>query len=462
MAGQNRKVVRYHRPFRINIGLVVFFIIFIYMVVISIHYFMKDSISIYEVTEKNISDDNTYKGIILRDESIYYTDKAGYVNYYIGDGERTAKGATIYTLDETGEISKALSNTDTENNLTKDDSAKIRNAIAAFRKQYNGSNYYTVADFKYEVENTILEQTTASRLSDLKKLLSDSNRGNFEAVKAKKSGILSYTMDGYETLTAGAVTTELFKNAQEKRTQLRSNEAVGKSSPVYKMINSEDWNIIIPLSDEQYSKLKELEKVKITLKKEQISVLVGITVYENQGGYFANLSLNKYMVDYINDRYLDLEIQLNTAEGLKIPITSILEKKFLTVPAEYIGVGGKTNSTGVTKETFNEKSGQSEYEFVPVTVVFTNEDISYIEGTEVEAGDSIINTETGKNHQLGKTASLEGVYNVNKGYAVFRVIEKIYENKEYAIVSKDTAYGLSAYDHIVVNAKSMKESQLIK
>ncbi len=462
MARHNNKVVRYHKPFHINIGLVVFFIIFIYMVVISIHYFFEDSISIYEVVEKNISDDNTYKGIILRNESIYYTDKAGYVNYYIGDGTKVAKGATVYTIDETGEIYKALTNADTVNTLSREDTAKIRNAVASFREEYNKSNYFTVSDLKYDIENTILEQNTASLLSDLNNLVSDSNRGSFEAISSKKSGIVSYTMDGYENLNSAQITTDNFKNIDEKRVQLRSNEAVAEGSPVYKMINSEDWNIIIPLSDSQYKKLKDFEKVQITLKKDQVSVIAGITTYESNGSYFANLSLNKYMIRYINERYLDLEVQLNSAQGLKIPVTSILKKKFLVVPNEYIGVGGKTNSTGITKESFDKKSGESQYEFVPVTVVLSNEKESYIYSDSIAENEYIINTQTNERYQLGKMDALEGVYNVNKGYAVFRVIEKIYENKEYAIVSKETPYGLSAYDHIVVNAESMKESELVK
>lgn len=462
LARRNNKVVRYRKPFRLNVGVIVFFIIFIYIVVISINYFSKDSISIYEVVEKSISDDNSYKGIILRNETIYYTDSAGYVNFYIGDGERIAKGATVYTLDETGEMYKLLSNADTESTISKEDSSKIRNAIASFQRAYTGSNYYTVSDFKYDVENTVLEQSTASLLTDMKDLVATSNRGSFDIVKAKKSGVITYTMDGYEDLKTAQISNDNFKNIDENRVQLRSNEAVASGSPVYKLINSEDWNIIIPLSESQYKKLKEEEKVKVTLKKAQVSVVAGISTYENHGSYFANLSLNKYMVRYINERFIDIEIQLNAAEGLKIPVTSILEKDFLLVPNEYVGVGGKTNSTGVTKETFDEKSGESKYDFIPVTVFSSDDTYSYIESDSLNKDDYIINTESNEKYQLGKTGTLEGVYNVNKGYAVFRVIEKNYENKEYAIISKNTPYGLSTYDNIVVNAESIEESALIK
>lgn len=62
---------------------------------------------------------------------------------------------------------------------------------------------------------------------------------------------------------------------------------------------------------------------------------------------------------------------------------------------------------------------------------------------------------------VNETAVLEGVYCINKGYAVFRRIEILDQNEEYAIVSKNTSYGLSRYDHIVRNADQVKEEDIL-
>ena len=56
---------------------------------------------------------------------------------------------------------------------------------------------------------------------------------------------------------------------------------------------------------------------------------------------------------------------------------------------------------------------------------------------------------------------LEGVYCTNQGYAVFRHIELLDQNEEYAIVSKNTVYGLSRYDHIVRNADKVSEQEIL-
>ena len=56
---------------------------------------------------------------------------------------------------------------------------------------------------------------------------------------------------------------------------------------------------------------------------------------------------------------------------------------------------------------------------------------------------------------------LKGVYNVNKGYAVFRRIEPLQEGDEYVIIKKGTSQGVSIYDHIALNASTVVEDAVI-
>lgn len=462
MANRRSNVRRYRRPIHINLGVIIFLIILVYTIVICVSYFQKDHISIYEVTEKSIADDNHFKGIALRDETVYYTDRAGYINYYIGEGERIGKNDIIYSVDENGSIYNQIMESDEEGTVSADDRARIRNDISSFRKSYTDSNYSAVKDFCYDLENTVLETGSSTMVSNLKEIMkSTGDKSFFSLVSSKKSGIISYTMDGKETLKVSSITKADFENMKEERTQLRSSEAVKSGSPVYKMINSEDWQIVISLTDTQYDKLKEKEKVTVIFKKDEVKTVAGLTFLESGGEHFAVLSFNKYVIRYMNDRYLDIELLLNSAQGLKIPVTAILEKEFLMVPTEYVNIGGTKNTTGVIKETFNKK-GDAEYTFTPVTVFNETEDgFYYIESETLSAGDTIQKADSGSEYELSKTGTLEGVYNVNKGYAVFRVIEKEYANKEYAIVKKGTAYGLSAYDHIVVDADTISESEIV-
>ena len=97
-----------------------------------------------------------------------------------------------------------------------------------------------------------------------------------------------------------------------------------------------------------------------------------------------------------------------------------------------------------------------------VTVFQENEDTYYIDGSDLEKGDVINKPDSGETMTLEQTASLQGVYNINKGYAVFRKIEILFQNEEYTIVNTGTSYGLSLYDHIALDASAVKENQIVQ
>ena len=63
---------------------------------------------------------------------------------------------------------------------------------------------------------------------------------------------------------------------------------------------------------------------------------------------------------------------------------------------------------------------------------------------------------------IGETAKLEGIYCINKGYAVFRQIHIIYQNAEYSIIRNGTEYGVSLYDHIALEGNAVTEDLVIK
>ncbi len=461
LSQNNRRVVKYRKPIRINIGVIVFMIIFLYIVVITFQYFNKEHITIYEVTEKSIADDNTCYGVILRDETLVNTSEAGYINYYVGDGEKIAKNSTVYTVDSSGEVYDMLAGSENENELTKEDSQKIRNNISSFQNNFTESNFSQVEDFKYDIENTILELTNVNMLSNLNTILQENESSNsFQVVKAAQSGIISYSMDGLEDLTVDQINKKTFEQKEDHRKQLRTSKAVEIGSPVYKLVTSEDWSIIIPLTSEQYKKVSDKDVVTIAFAKDNLTTKASISTFQKSNVYYAKLDLNKYMIRFLDDRFIEVELIINSAEGLKIPVSSILKKKFYQVPLSYFTEGGDSGDNGLVKEIYS-NNGEVEYEFTEVDMYYKDEEYGYVDSHLFKAGDWIRNAQTQDRYQIKDTKTLEGVYNVNKGYCVFRRIEKEYENQEYCIVKADTQFGLSVYDHIVVNADMIKDKDII-
>ena len=97
---KNQKVVSMKK--RPNMLACVLLLLFsVYIIIVFVSSITKSRVSIYEVTQTQIADDETVTGIILRDEELVKTDEAGYINYYVGEGSRVGKTTTIYSVDKT-------------------------------------------------------------------------------------------------------------------------------------------------------------------------------------------------------------------------------------------------------------------------------------------------------------------------------------------------------------------------
>ena len=108
MAKKSTKIRKYRKPLNLNIGMIIFGVIFIYVVVCVIMYFQTSRIVRYEVKEGSLATNNIYRGVIIRDETVIYNQAAGYIDYCAREGERVAANALVYIVDETGKLSQEL------------------------------------------------------------------------------------------------------------------------------------------------------------------------------------------------------------------------------------------------------------------------------------------------------------------------------------------------------------------
>ena len=98
--------------------------------------------------------------------------------------------------------------------------------------------------------------------------------------------------------------------------------------------------------------------------------------------------------------------------------------------------------------------------FVSTEIFYEDENYAYINNLIFEPNSRIISV-TNKDLRLSEKDTLKGVYNVNKGFAIFRRIEIIEEGQEYTIVKDGTSYGISDYDQIALIGDTAIEQQII-
>ncbi len=459
----NNRIVKYKKPFQPKVATMILLMIIVYVAAIAWNYIKKEHISIYEVNETSIADDSIISGFILRDEKVIYSEESGYVNFYHADQSKVGKNEVIYTMDDNGSISELLNDVETKTSTTKDDIAKMREVIGDFYTNFNPSAYSDVKDFHYNVENTIFEQSRDNLYSDLKKQMSENNvKSDFSKFRAQTSGIISYSIDGFEETRLDMISTELFQNAASvERKQLSSSEHIEKKVPVCKLVTNEDWKIVVPLSEGLSTKLKDLTTVRVTIKKDNVSFNTALEIQNNGGDEFAVLSTSRFMGRYLNDRFIDIELNLNAASGFKIPNSSIISKEMTLVPENLVSAGGDNAEKGVLLLTYK-KDGSSSKKFVSLKDFSVSEGSYFVDQSVLKPGDTISNPSNNQAYTLQSAAKVEGVYCVNTGYCQFKKIEKKYENNEYTIIAPDTRGGISNYDHIVVNPDKINENDFVE
>lgn len=468
--GKNNKsnIRKYRKPLNLNIGMLIFAVIFVYVVVCVILYFQTGHIVRYEVKKGSLATNNIYRGVVLRDETVVNTTSAGYVNYYANEGERVAANDLVYIVDETGRLSEELENAGMgENALSDKELLEFRSELVNFSHGFDGHEFSSVYDFKTSLKSTVQKLANDNMLESVNRLGSGSGVANIiSRCYAPQTGIVSYWVDGYEALTAAEVTEEVFdrKTYEERKKTLFGNELLAAGDAAYKLSTGENWSVVIPMEDaERGAELEEEGYIKVRFLKNQYESWGAAKLLNNgDGKHYLQLSFTNSMITFVNDRFLEVELLLNNDTGLKIPNSAIVDKEFYLIPEDYVFPEGNSGKGQVLRQYVME-SGEVSSQLYDISLYSYDRDTGeyYVDAGILGAGDTLFKENGQETFVVSRRATLKGVYNVNNGYADFRQINILYQNDEYAIVKANTQYGLNVYDYIALNADSVHDDQFI-
>lgn len=453
-------ITQLKQPKDINIGIVIFLVILIYIIGHFYNYISKSEISIYEVQPGEIYTTAQCDGMIIRKEELVLTEAAGYVNYYFSEGSRVAKDSTIYSIDSNRNIYELISGNATEIKLSGDDLSDFKFLLQ--ENLINTKSHHDIATAKANVLTSYQRLIDTMLMQELNQIMASTGiTSNFHIVTTKKSGIISYAMDDYTNYTAQEVMPECFD--KKDTISLYSIDLIAANSPVYKIITDDTWNIVVKLDDVLYGYLFGKETATFTLNNE-LTVTAPITCYRKNDAYFAEITMDKYLSNFSSERFVRIKFEVTHVNGLKIPETSITWKDYYRIPEEYLIEEEIKDSKkkGIYVEVFNLETGTTEYEFQEITIFYSNEGFFYVDCSDLSK-DTYITTSDKSNRVMLYTFvnKLEGAYNINKGYAVFKRIERLNTEKGYSIIKKNSISGLSTYDHIALDAASVIEDAVI-
>ena len=452
--------------FQINIGTIIFSIIFIYIVIRILISLPKERLAIYEVQNSYIDTNISTTALIVREEKLVNSESSGYVSYYVRDGEKIGKDKTIYTIDETGSVYEKIKDMDSDElTMSKEGLEEVRTRISNFENYFDYSEFSDIYNFRYDIENAVLELTNETLIDQLTLLNDeDTKAATYKTVNTKEAGIITYYKDGYENFDVNNFKAADINKNSYKKTTLKTGEIINTGDPVYKLITSEIWYLIAPISEKEAKDLEEQESLRINIHNSSKNIKCDFDLVTKDNQHFSIISLDQQMVNYINERYIDIVILQEQNNGLKIPNTSITQKKVYKIPLEYISKG----SDSMDEKFFNikklDEKGEVTLKQIEPTIYKKDDKYCYIDPNDFSSEDVLVNPENNNTialSQLDKT-EIDGVYCVNQGIADFRYIDTLYQDNEYTIVRSEVEYSIAWYDRIILNQTMVKENQIIK
>lgn len=465
MASGRKKSIslkKYKSRRELNIGIFLFAVVLIYLVVTVFMYLTGDNISVYEVRKGSIVNDNSYTGLIIREETSIEAEAGGYISYYQNENSKVKSGTDIYAVSKSP-LDTELSGDNEENGISSASlNQEVQSGIAldlqSFNENFDSQNFSSVYSLKNEISNTLQNALSETRTEHLDAVIAASSE-DVSSFQADRDGIVAFSVDGYESLTKDTFTSDSFDRSDYENTVLSDGTYINAGEPVYRMITSEDWSVIVPLEKETAEALAEDEtqSVRVRIDKDSETLWADFSILEKGEDYYGCLDFDNSMIRYADERFLNIELILEDETGLKIPKSSVVEENFYVIPEDYITTGGNSSSDGVM---VRDSDGSGVFQEISVFDI-TEDGEAYVSREDLSEGDVLIRPESSETYTVEEVRTLTGVYNINRGYAVFKKVTILCENDEYYIVQEGEDYGLYNYDHIVQDGSGVRPDEVV-
>jgi hypothetical protein len=267
--------------------------------------------AVLEYGNLSISDETTV--YILRDETVYMSARAGEIRYYVGEGVKVRKDVKL--LDIVGGTAPAVSEGD-----------------VAAESAEAGENEMTALRSRIGVNGVVLDQNTASR-----------------------TGVVSYYIDGYESMFSFENLAFLTRDAAAEAANrivnvTRHDGYVARDEPIYKLTDNTQWRMVFWFDKDSGAVVNYKSGATVTVHMHGGEVSGKIEDVIDQG--------DAWMIVLSFDRHFENLAQIRSADA----VVTVADYRGLLVDNESIAAVDGT--VGVYAK---QRSG--DFKFIPVNVV---------------------------------------------------------------------------------------------
>lgn len=351
MSKINSKVTPKKNMKKVVVCYIIGLIILVYFVYAIIQ-LIKHPTEVFMIENGGLSEEESAVGYVIRNETIVQGNnyKNGMVQIKT-EGERVAKGDSIYRYYSNNEESlvkkieeldlKIQDAMENENNLFSSDTKLLENQISQkLNEASNLKDIQKILEYKKDINTKITKKAKiAGELSPqgsyIRKLIEErssyenSLNSGAEYITAESSGIVSYRVDGLESI----LTKESFSTLNKKFLEdlkLKTGEIVATSNENGKIIDNFEAYIAASFESQKSKEAKLGDSVSLRLSNSQVITAKIEYIVEEENSRLLIFKITNGLELLANYRKITFDIIWWSYSGLKVPNDALIKE---TAPA---------------------------------------------------------------------------------------------------------------------------------
>ena len=265
-AKKTTNITVYRKKNHVNIGIIVFGAIFVYLIVLVLLYLTDRHVSAYEVREGSILKDTAYTGLVVRSETIVNAEESGYVNYFATEGSKVGAKTNVYTVSPE-ELNFKTNGEEESQDLTSEEKEALLVKVQSFGENFKDEEFHDIYTLKDHFSSVLESKSNQSRQAQLTDML-ETEGDRLKVHKSAKDGIVIYSADGYEQIALSDITEDMITKQNYEQKNFKDNRKVNAGDPVYKLITDDIWNVVILLNDKTAKEMADIERVRVRFSKD--------------------------------------------------------------------------------------------------------------------------------------------------------------------------------------------------
>ena len=119
-----------------------------------------------------------------------------------------------------------------------------------------------------------------------------------------------------EGLTADQVSADSFDRTKYTKSIPKSGDLIEQSTPVYKLVTSDDWSLIFPLKEDAVAEYSDKTSLHVTFPTYDLDTDGDFSMFTGtDGAQYGKLDFHQYMVQFVGERYVDFEVDTERMDG---------------------------------------------------------------------------------------------------------------------------------------------------